>query len=132
MKQLLIALISLTCVCACGNNSGNNNASTDDYLSRGVSYYSTPTDDAYGYAIKLNRTDKTFILYHNSFGNKEWQEDARGSYSEELSEGIATCRLKSNNKLDINWVLIEISSDRINFIDGWGQHFLGFNCSQIQ
>ena len=109
-----IALIAF--VVSCGNSGGSRK--TESYLSRDVSYYSTPNGDAFGCAIKLNRANKSYKLYENSFRNQEWRLTKSGNYSEEIKDNVAICDLNIEPEHfgDVYEVKVYLNTDRAAFI----------------
>lgn len=103
---ILIALFALLFT-SCGNPIKNT------YLSRNVSCYSTPSGDAFGCAVKLNRGNKTYTLYENSFRNQKWQETKKGNYSENVNGNIVEINLNIEPERfgDVYKVEIDIEHD---------------------
>jgi len=120
MKKLL-GLLSLIVMAvsfiSCGNN-GNRSKEPETYLSRSISYYSTPGSDAFGFAVKLNRDNKSYTLYENSFRNQEWNAVKSGNYSEKIENNIAICDLhiEPEHFGDVYEVRVYLNTDKAAFI----------------
>lgn len=119
MKNILITLpqmIAVLMFVSCGSNVNNKTPQT--YLSREVSYYSTPMGDAFGFAVKLNRDSKAYTLYENSFRNQEWHATKSGQYSETIENNVAICDLRIDPEHfgDVYEVRIYLNTDKAAFI----------------
>ena len=105
----------LPLVMSCGNGGSNT---SQDYLSRSVSCYSTPDRDAFGVAIKLDRDNKTYTLYESSFRSQGWSATKKGRYSEVIDEGIVECDLNIEPQRlgDVYKVIVSVKPDIATFV----------------
>lgn len=115
LSILLQVVLSLLFV-SCGSNVNNKTPQT--YLSREVSYYSTPMSDAFGFAVKLDRDSKAYTLYENSFRNQEWHATKSGQYSETIENNVAICDLHIDPERfgDVYEIRIYLNTDKAAFI----------------
>ena len=83
-----------------------------------MSYYSTQSSDAFGYAIELDRSNHSYCLYENSFRNKDWRVKTSGQYSERIENNIAICDLHIEPELlgDVYEVRVDINANKAVFI----------------
>lgn len=114
--KIFLQIIFFLILVSCGNHNGGSKR--QDYLSREVSYYATPSSDAFGYAIKLDRSNQSYCLYENSFRNKEWRVKTSGQYSERLENNVAICDLHIEPELlgDVYEIRVYINADKAAFI----------------
>ena len=100
---------------SCGNNVKKT---SETYLSRDVSFYSTPTGDAFGLAVKLNRDSKSYTLFENSSRNQQWRATKSGRYSETIEDNVAICDLNIDPERfgDVYEVRVYLNSDKAALI----------------